>query len=134
MDYTYRRGDICWFQDPEVSRNSYVKHGDRPVVIVSPDNNNLYNGLVIIVPLVEANMENRLYPGQFDIIYNSRRWRVDCYQIRVTDKSNLLAPTARMNNSTLDRLDEALEDVLGLVYEDSSANVYLADEAPEGGV
>ena len=94
MDYTYRRGDVCWFNDPHPSTDgTHVMHGDHPCVVVS-DNGCKYNTDTVIIAMMTSNVNKRMYQGQFDVILDGRRSRVRCDQMRVVDKSCLDTPIA----------------------------------------
>ena len=113
MDYTFRRGDICWFKDREPSGKTFVKHGERPVIIVSPDGMNRTSGTVVVVPMT-SKTDKKIYPGQFDVHFSGQRSRVCTDQIRVVDKSALDLPVAHADLSVLESLDAALAYSVGL--------------------
>ena len=114
MDFTFRRGDICWFDDPvPVTKKTYITHGMHPAVIVSDDGNNLHSDTVIIAPLT-SNTQKRIYPGQFDIDFGGRPSRVRCDQLRVVDKTTLEKPVARLAPEVYSKLDDALLAILGI--------------------
>ena len=119
MDYTYRKGDICWYRDTTPCRNTYVKHGVRPAIIVSPDLMNFSSDTVIIVPMT-SRTDKKCYPGQFDIISNGERGRVLCDQIRVVDKSRLDPPHTRIGKDVEARLNVALLEVTGFFDADAA--------------
>ena len=113
-DYTYRRGDICWFHDPEPIRDgTYISHGTHPAVIVSSDGNNINNMTVIIAPMT-SNIQRKLYPGQFDVLLDGTPGRVRCEQLRVVDKSTLEKPIARLSAEAISKLDSVIAETLGL--------------------
>lgn len=113
MDYTFRRGDICWFRDKEPSGKTFVKHGERPVIIVSPDYANRASGTVIVVPMTTKTAK-KPYPGQFDVYFSGQRSRVCTDQIRVIDKRSLDAPVSRVDRDVLEKLDSTLAYAVGL--------------------
>lgn len=114
MDYTFRRGDICWFNDPiPVTHATYITHGRHPAIIVSDDGNNLNGDTVIIAPMT-SNVAKRLYPGQFDIELSGHPSRVRCDQLRVVDKHTLENPIARIAPEAFAKLDEALLCIMGI--------------------
>lgn len=113
MDYTFRRGDICWFRDREPSGKTFVKHGDRPVIIVSPDTANRTSGTVVAVPMT-SKTDKKIYPGQFDVYFSGQRSRVCTDQIRVVDKSALDLPVAHADLNVLENLDAALAYTVGM--------------------
>ena len=113
-DYTFRRGDICWFNDPvPVTTGTYISHGRHPAIIVSDDGNNLNGDTVIIAPMT-SNVAKRMYPGQFDIDLGGHPSRVRCDQLRVVDKHTLEKPHARLAPEAFAKLDEALLSILGV--------------------
>lgn len=115
MDFTFRRGDICWFNDPvPVSSSTFVTHGRHPALVVSDDGGNINGDTVIIAPLT-SNVSKRIYPGQFDLDFNGRPSRVRCDQIRVVDKTTLEKPVARLAPAVFAQLDTALMEALGVV-------------------
>lgn len=114
MDYTFRRGDICWFNDPvPVTVGTCITHGRHPAVIVSDDGYNLNSTTVLIAPMT-SNVAKRMYPGQFDIDLDGHPSRVRCDQTRVVDKHTLEVPVARLSPDAFDKLDEALLDIMGI--------------------
>lgn len=114
MDYTFRRGDICWFNDPiPVTTKTHITHGKHPAIIVSDDGNNINGDTVIIAPLT-SNTAKRIYPGQFDINFAGRPSRVRCDQIRVVDKHTLEKPIAKLTPDSFAKLDEAILSIMGL--------------------
>ena len=114
IDYTFRRGDICWFNDPvPVHGGTYVMHGRHPAVIVSDDGNNI-NGDTAIIVMITSNVQKRMYPGQFDINLDGTPSRVRCDQIRVVDKTTLDKPHARLAANAIEKLDTALVEALGI--------------------
>lgn len=115
-DFTFRRGDICWFNDPiEVTAGTFITHGRHPSVVVSDDNNNINGDTVIIAPMT-SNTTKRLYPGQFDVNFNCRVGRIRCDQLRVVDKSTLEPPVARLSPEAMCVMDGALSTILGLSH------------------
>lgn len=113
-DYTFRRGDICWFDDPvPVSEKTFITHGRHPSIVVSDDLNNINCDTVIIAPMT-SNVAKRIYPGQFDIDFSGRPSRVRCDQLRVVDKSTLEVPVARLAHDGFAKLDDALLSILGI--------------------
>ena len=114
MDFTYRRGDICWFNDPiPVADNTFVSHGRHPAIVVSDDGNNLNGDTVIIAPMT-SNVTKRIYPGQFDIDLAGHPSRVRCDQLRVVDKHTLEPPIARLAPEAYPKMDEALLSIMGI--------------------
>lgn len=125
MDYTFRRGDICWFNDPiPVSPGTFVTHGRHPAIIVSDDGNNFNGDTVIIVPLT-SNVARRKYPGQFDINLNGHPSRARCDQMRVVDKSTLEKPIAKLAPECYAELDKALLAIMGIGKNDTFEQVEL---------
>ena len=114
IDYTFRRGDICWFNDPiPVSYRTHITHGRHPAIVISDDGNNLYGDTVIIAPMT-SNVTKRIYPGQFDIELSGHASRVRCDQLRVVDKHTLERPIARLAPEAFRKLDEALLSIMGI--------------------
>ena len=127
MDYTYRRGDVCWFNDPHPSTDgTHVMHGDHPCVVVS-DNGCNYNTDTVIIAMMTSNVTKRMYQGQFDVILDGRRSRVRCDQMRVVDKSCLDTPIATLSTDAIAKLDYAIRDICGLVTP-TCPEVGLAEE------
>lgn len=113
-DYTFRRGDICWFNDPvPVKDGSFVTRGRHPAVVVTDDDTNAASDVLIVVPMT-SNTVKRLYPGQFDIRFDGMRSRVRCDQIRAIDKADLEPPVSRLTPEAMVKLDDTLMFVLGL--------------------
>lgn len=114
MDFTFRRGDICWFNDPiAVTEGTFITHGRHPAVVVSDDGYNFAGDTAIIAPMT-SNTIKRLYPGQFDINFSDRVSRVRCDQLRVVDKSTLEPPVAHLSPEAMCIMDGALAAILGL--------------------
>lgn len=118
-DYTFRRGDICWYNGESPSGNSYVLQGRHPAVIVSPDYINETSGTVIIAPMT-SNTSKHLYANQLDIVLNGYRSRIKCEQLRVVDKTDLMPPHAKLDSYSLDALNRALMWALGLNVSEKS--------------
>ena len=113
-DYTFRRGDVCYYNDPcECDESSNIMHGPRPVVIVSANRLNESSSLVTVVPMT-TNVLKKIYPSQIEIIMNGTRSRVKCDQIRVVNKTDLQPPMATLNLAALGALDSALMYTLGV--------------------
>lgn len=112
MNYSFRRGDICTFYDEPPRAGTYVKHGQRPVIIVSDDRSNLASQTCLIVPLT-SKVNKVMFLGQFDIVLNGQVSRVCCNQLRVADKTALSAPYAHINRDIEDALEGALTEALG---------------------
>ena len=113
-DYTFRRGDICWFDDPvPVKDGSYITRGRHPAIIVSDDGTNAANDVLIIVPMT-SNTTKRLYPGQFDIYFDGMRSRVRCDQIRAVDRTDLDPPVSRLTPEAMVKLEDTLMHILGI--------------------
>ena len=113
-DYTFRRGDVCYYNDPcECDESSNIMHGKRPVVIVSSNRMNESSSLVTVVPMT-TNTLKKLYPSQIDITMNGTRSRIKCDQIRVVNKTDLEPPMATLNLAAMGALDSALLNALGI--------------------
>ena len=60
-DYTFRRGDICWYEDhTPIDLNSNILQGNHPVVVVSANRLNEVSSLVTVVPMPD---QMRTDPG-----------------------------------------------------------------------
>lgn len=115
MDYTFRRGDVCWFNDPiPVTPGTFITHGRHPAVVVSEDYVNSISDTVIIAPMT-SNVTRRLYPGQFDVTLDGTPSRVRCDQLRVVDKLTLEVPIRSLTPAAMQKLDEALNAIIGSV-------------------
>ena len=113
-DYTFRRGDVCYYNDPcECEESSNIMHGKRPVVIVSANRLNESSSLVTVVPMT-TNVLKKIYPSQIEIIMNGTRSRIKCDQIRVVNKTDLEPPMATLNLAAMGALDSALLNALGI--------------------
>ena len=113
-DYTFRRGDVCYYNDPcECDESSNIMHGKRPVVIVSCNRLNESSSLVTVVPMT-TNTLKKLYPSQIDITMNGTRSRIKCDQIRVVNKTDLEHPMASLNLAAMGALESALLNALGI--------------------
>ena len=118
-DFTFRRGDICWYRDPMPSGDSYVLHETRPAVVISSDTYNEKSGTVVIVPMTR-NTTRRCFSNQIDIVIDGIRSRIRCDQVRVTDKSTLFPPHAKLDDTALEALEDALLNALGFNMEKKS--------------
>lgn len=128
MDYTFRRGDICWFNDPvPVGPGTFITHGRHPALVVSGDGGNINGDTVIIAPMT-SNVVKRIYPGQFDISFAGRRSRVRCDQLRVVDKTTLETPVARLAPAAFGDMDKALLETLGIAPSQGFAQVNIIKE------
>lgn len=113
-DYTFRRGDVCYYNDPcECDESSNIMHGKRPVVIVSSNRLNESSSLLTVVPMT-TNTLKKIYPSQIEIIMNGTRSRIKCDQIRVVNKTDLEMPMASLNLAAQGALDSALLNALGI--------------------
>ena len=113
-DYTFRRGDVCYYNDPcECDESSNIMHGKRPVVIVSCNRLNESSSLVTVVPMT-TNTLKKLYPSQIDITMNGTRSRIKCDQIRVVNKTDLDHPMASLNLAAMGALESAMLNALGI--------------------
>lgn len=114
-DYTFRRGDVCYYNDPcECDESSNIMHGKRPVVVVVSSNRlNESSSLVTVVPMT-TNTLKKLYPTQIEIVMNGTRSRIKCDQIRVVNKTDLEPPMAALNLAAQGALDSALLNALGI--------------------
>ena len=113
-DYTFRRGDVCYYNDPcECDESSNIMHGKRPVVIVPANRLNESSSLVTVVPMT-TNVLKKIYPSQIEIVMNGTRSRIKCDQIRVVNKSDLEMPMASLNLAAIGALDSALLNALGI--------------------
>lgn len=113
-DYTFRRGDVCYYNDPcECDESSNIMHGKRPVVIVSNNRLNETSSLVTVVPMT-TNTLKKLYPSQIEIVMNGVHSRIKCEQIRVVNKTDLEPPMASLNLAAQGALDSALLSCLGI--------------------
>ena len=113
-DYTFIRGDVCYYNDPcECDESSNIMHGKRPVVIVSANRLNESSSLVTVVPMT-TNVLKKIYPSQIEIVMNGTRSRIKCDQIRVVNKTDLEMPMASLNLAAMGALDSALLNALGI--------------------
>ena len=117
-DYTFRRGDVCYYNDPcECDDSSNIMHGKRPVVVVSANRLNETSSLVTVVPMT-TNTLKKIYPTQIEITLNGQRSRIKCEQIRVVNKTDLRPPHASLNKAAMGALEDALMDALGIETDD----------------
>lgn len=117
-DYTFRRGDICWYEDhTPIDLNSNILQGNHPVVVVSANRLNEFSSLVTVVPMTTNTMK-KIYPNQIEITLNGQRSRIKCEQIRVVNKTDLRPPHASLNKAAMGALEDALMDALGIETDD----------------
>ena len=115
-DYTFRRGDICWYTDPAYREDgSYILGGTRSVVIVSHNKTNETSGTVLIAPTV-TNTQKKVYSTQVVINVNGRERRIKCEQIRVAEKTALQTPVMTLDDEAMEAVDKAIANVFGLDY------------------
>lgn len=115
-DYTFRRGDICWYTDPACREDgSFILGGTRSVVIVSNDRCNETSGTVLVAPTV-TNTQKKVYPSQVVINVNGRERRIKCEQIRVAEKTALQAPVMTLDDEAMEAVDQAIARTFGLDY------------------
>lgn len=115
-NYTFRRGDICWYTDPAYREDgSFIVGGTRSVVIVSHDKANETSGTVLVAPTV-TNTQKRVYPSQVVVNVNGRERRIRCEQIRVVEKTCLETPCMTLDQEAMEAVDRAVANAFGLEY------------------
>lgn len=109
-----RRGEVYWTDlEPVVGSE---QGGRRPTLIVQNDIGNRNAGTTIVVPLTSAQAKawyvvNVALPDGL----LPRASVAKCGQVRTIDKARLLGePIARLDETTMERIDEALRVSLGL--------------------
>lgn len=106
-----RRGDIYWVAlDP--AQGTEIRK-TRPAVIISNDSCNAYGSRVVVIPIT-SNVDS-LYPGEARIEVEGKPGRVLGDQIRSVDKRRLRSRIARLTQSEVADVEDAVRITLGLV-------------------
>lgn len=110
-----KRGDI-WIVNLDPTIGSEIKKS-RPAVIIQNDLGNKYSPITIIAPISSQDTD-RIYPIDVLILKNNFGLVADSKvllnQIRAVDKRRLVKKAGRVDELTLDKIDEAIKISLGL--------------------
>lgn len=108
------RGDI-WMVDLEPARGSEMSK-QRPCVVISNNIANRYSPVVTIVAIT-SQAPKKPYPFMVEIPENAkmpkRSW-ITCAHIRTVDKTRLSRFVASLDSSTIEKVEEALAEQLGM--------------------
>lgn len=110
-----KRGDIWLVNlDPTIGHEIWKS---RPGVIIQNDLGNTYSPITIVAPVTSQNLE-RIYPIEVLLTRKSsgldHESKVLCNQIRAIDKQRLVKRVGRVDDETLQNLNEALRISLTL--------------------
>jgi mRNA interferase MazF len=110
-----KRGDICIAAlDPVVGKEISKT---RPVVIVSNDKNNAFSDTVTILPITSKNLK-KIYPFEVLLPQGSGKLpkdsKVKTDQIRILDKSRIVAILGKLDESEVKSVERALKIHLAL--------------------
>ncbi len=110
-----RRGDVVRVRlDPTEGSE---QAGERPALVLSPDVINRHSPIILIAPITSKKTE-RVYP--FEALIEAgegglpMRSKVLLMQTRSLDKSRLLGYYGRLNDETMQQVDQALKVAAGL--------------------
>ena len=112
---TITRGDI-WLVDFDPSKGYEIKK-IRPAVILQNDIGNKYSHLTIVTPLTSEHLDKK-YPT--DVRISAEKTGIDkdskalLNQIRTVDTVRLVKKIGRVDEETMDQVDDALMISLGL--------------------
>ena len=105
-----RRGDIYWvILDPAMGTEI---RKTRPAIIVSNDSCNTYGSRVVVLP-VTSNVSS-IYPGEALVKVRGEPARALGDQLRSIDKKRLRARIARLSETEMGDVDDALRVTLSL--------------------
>lgn len=116
--YRLNRGDIYTVAIPHATGFEMTKQ--RPAVIVSSDEINLREG-VVIVAFCSASEQYRDSAAHAMIRSTGRPSNVLCEHVYTVDKSRLLVYRGRVTDDELERIDIALASALGIDFAASRA-------------
>lgn len=110
MSKPIERGDVFWTRLDPVQGSEMAK--TRPCVVVSVTELNAVRRTVVIVPLTSTTSPPN-WPLLIELpTFNKTRARIE--QIRVVDKSRLLAQLDVMDSEAMALIEDALALVLGI--------------------
>jgi mRNA interferase MazF len=110
-----KRGDIVRVRlDPTVGSE---QAGERPALVISPDVINEYSPVILVASITSQKIE-RIYP--FEALIEppdgglTLRSKALLMQLRSIDKQRLLGRYGRVNDTTMQRVEDALKVATGL--------------------
>lgn len=112
---TIIRGDI-WLVDFDPTKGYEIKK-IRPAIVIQNDIGNKYSPLTIVTPLTSEHIDKK-YPT--DVRISAEKTGIDkdskalLNQIRTVDKVRLIKRIGRVDEETMDQIDDGLMISLGL--------------------
>lgn len=113
-----KRGEI-WKVNLDPTIGHEIKKS-RPGVVIQNDLGNKYSPITIIAPITSQNVE-KVYPIEVSLSKKSgveKKSKVLLNQIRAIDKRRLVKTLGKVDEETLDNINEAIQISLGLVKVD----------------
>ncbi|MBI4140437.1 type II toxin-antitoxin system PemK/MazF family toxin [Candidatus Woesearchaeota archaeon] len=111
-----KRGDI-WLVNLDPTIGHEIKKS-RPAVIIQNDVGNKYSPITIIAPITSQNLEN-VYP--IEVLLNNENSGLDkdskvlLNQIRAVDKQRIIKKVGVVDETALDKIDDAIKISLGII-------------------
>jgi len=92
--------------DPTIGHEIKKK---RPCVIISPNEMNQHISTVIIAPMTS---KSHIYPTRVSVTFQGEDGWVVLDQIRTVDKVRLIKKIGSINNRTIQKIKEVIEEML----------------------
>jgi len=92
--------------DPTIGHEIKKK---RPCVIISPNEMNQYISTVIIAPMTS---KSHSYPSRVNITFQGEDGWIVLDQIRAVDKTRLIKKIGAVNNRTIQKIKEVIDEML----------------------
>lgn len=110
-----KRGEV-WLVNLDPAVGHEIKKA-RPAVIIQNDIGNTYSEVTIVAPLTSQYLE-RVYPIEVLLTKENSGIKKDSKvllnQIRAIDKQRLIKRVGKVNDETIEKIDEAIKISLGL--------------------
>lgn len=103
----YKRGDIVIIQAP-LENGSCVQGGTRPFVIVQNDKGNRYSPTTIVCPLTTKTKREYLPTHVWVACKGIRPSVIECEQVRVVDKRDIVDKMATLSDDQIGEVDRAV--------------------------
>ena len=117
MHIGYKKGDIVLVDLEPIKGSEQGK--TRRCVIIQNNIANLYSPVTNIIPLTDAKNVKKWYKCLVPLSKSEKGLTKDvaaqCNQIRTIDKSRIIKKIGSLNQSTMEKVDMAIDVSLGLV-------------------